>query len=268
MPASYAHYRFGQQVFKQLPVELQQQISPYMDLYQIGLHGPDLLFYYHPLIPNFVNRTGYGMHKKAALDFFTHAGRVLRDCDCRDAHLAYLYGFICHFALDRACHGYIRDYIAASHVSHTEIETEFDRMLMVHDGKNPLTHRLLRHIKPTPESARVISHFFDGIGEAQILKACRSFIFYSDLLIAPYKPKRYFLYTLFAICGLYKKGKGLMVNLTPDPKCSASSRQLASLYHNAIPDAVSLIRQFPANLTGELPWNPLYHDSFSSERIC
>ena len=53
MPASYAHYRFGQQVFKQLPVELQQQISPYMDLYQIGLHGPDLLFYYHPLIPNF-----------------------------------------------------------------------------------------------------------------------------------------------------------------------------------------------------------------------
>ena len=46
-------------------------------------------------------------------------------------YLAYYYGFICHFALDATCHGYIEKRIHESGVSHGEIEVEFDRFLMI-----------------------------------------------------------------------------------------------------------------------------------------
>ena len=47
MPSTYAHRRFGADVLERLPAELQEKIAPYRELYDIGLHGPDLLFYYH-----------------------------------------------------------------------------------------------------------------------------------------------------------------------------------------------------------------------------
>lgn len=56
-----------------------------------------------------------------------------------------------HFALDVSCHGYIDEKIAASGISHTEIEVEFDRMLMLMDGKDPLRQNLTEHIVPCME---------------------------------------------------------------------------------------------------------------------
>ena len=49
MPASYAHYRFGQAVFSRLPVEKQKIIQAHSALYDLGLQGPDLLFHSRPL---------------------------------------------------------------------------------------------------------------------------------------------------------------------------------------------------------------------------
>ena len=62
MPSTYAHRRFGADVLERLPAELQEKIAPYRELYDIGLHGPDLLFYYHaaksnpvPLLSSWTN---------------------------------------------------------------------------------------------------------------------------------------------------------------------------------------------------------------------
>ena len=60
----------------------------------------------------------------------------------RGGAYAYLLGFLCHFALDAACHGYIENKIAVSHVTHTEIESEFDRFLLERQGIEPLSARL------------------------------------------------------------------------------------------------------------------------------
>ena len=49
MPSTYAHYRFGQEVLKELPNDIKKIIIENKELYDIGLHGPDLLFYYLPL---------------------------------------------------------------------------------------------------------------------------------------------------------------------------------------------------------------------------
>ena len=50
MPAFYAHYKFGQMVKNKLPAKYQRLLEDYQDLYEIGLHGPDILFFYHPII--------------------------------------------------------------------------------------------------------------------------------------------------------------------------------------------------------------------------
>ena len=47
MPTTYAHYRFGKEVTEALPRGLQNTIEYHRDLYDIGLHGPDILFYYN-----------------------------------------------------------------------------------------------------------------------------------------------------------------------------------------------------------------------------
>ena len=70
MPATYAHYRFGKMVYRVLPKEIQRMIKENKEAYLLGLHGPDLVFYYRPVGKNEVNQLGVRMHKEPAVDFF------------------------------------------------------------------------------------------------------------------------------------------------------------------------------------------------------
>lgn len=79
MPSTYAHYCFGKAVYRRLPQEIQEEIKAYSPLYMTGLHGPDILFYYKPLKPNAINRIGYGMHGRPAVEFFEKAWMRARE---------------------------------------------------------------------------------------------------------------------------------------------------------------------------------------------
>ena len=138
MPSTYAHYQFGQEVQKKLPEELSSIISHHMPLYQIGLHGPDILFYYHALFPNSVNHMAYRIHEKKASYFIRKSLVTLKSLSNPEAGLAYMFGFICHFALDSECHSYIEFKIRQNGITHTEIETDFDRRLLLDAGKDPV----------------------------------------------------------------------------------------------------------------------------------
>ena len=48
MPTTYTHDLFGKEVFKKLPDNLKDVIRKSKSLYLIGLHGPDIFFYYKP----------------------------------------------------------------------------------------------------------------------------------------------------------------------------------------------------------------------------
>lgn len=170
MPSTYAHYRMGQEVIKQVSVPAHDIIMKHKQLYDIGLHGPDILFYYHPLVTNPVNAIGYGLHERSGKYFFGKAAEIIETASDKEAALAYIYGFICHFALDSTCHGYIDEKIAQSGVSHTEIEVEFDRSLMIEDGKDPVRQDLTKHIVPSMENASVIAPFFQGAEPKRVKK--------------------------------------------------------------------------------------------------
>ena len=66
MPSTYAHRRFGTNVLEHLPDELRAQLEQNRELYDIGLHGPDLLFYYHAAKSNPVGALGNAMHEVPA----------------------------------------------------------------------------------------------------------------------------------------------------------------------------------------------------------
>ena len=78
MPSTYAHYRMGKEAAEELTGEAWHTLSMYRQLYLIGLHGPDILFYYKPLKGNKINEVGYKTHEKSGRDFFEHALNIIK----------------------------------------------------------------------------------------------------------------------------------------------------------------------------------------------
>lgn len=259
MPSTYAHYRFGMETAKKLPRKIQRIIIRQKEMYKIGLHGPDIFFYYKPLRLNEVNTVGYNLHGQPAIEFFEKAGKVINSLEGeeREKAMAYVFGFICHFALDSQCHGYIDKKIKCSGLSHTEIEVEFDSALMRRDGYHALWHKLTRHIVPSRENARIIQKFFPQITTKQVRTALISMIQYNNLLIAPGLIKRGIVSGILKVSGNYSEMHGLLVNRKPNVKCRDSNKMLMRLYRRAEKEAEKLIPEYYIDLSG--------HESFSSK---
>ena len=261
MPSSYAHFRLGQAVRSRLTEQIKETVEAFPELFLTGLHGPDILFYYKPLSSNPVNQVGYGMHDKAGRIFFEKAAKIIKEHSENPAYLSYVYGFICHFALDVSCHGYVNDRMRESGISHTELEVEFDRMLMVKDGLDPIRQRLTGHIVPSAENAQVIQSFYDGVDVMQVQKAMEGMILYDKILLAPSWFKRIPLAVILKIVGM----SGHMVSYRPNPLCEESNQKLWELYQKGEELAVTLIEEYQEYLKGNAILNEMYTYNFGSQ---
>ena len=175
MPAFYAHYKFGQMVKNKLPAKYQKLLEDYQDLYEIGLHGPDILFFYHPIIRHPITQIGVVIHHETGRVFFEHAltqmHRSAAEGDkMQKALWAYALGVVCHFALDASCHTYINHFEKTRRISHHEIEKEFEKYLMKKDGLDRLIGILDR---PYPQ-------IFAGQSLLHCFMACSQFKFISQ----------------------------------------------------------------------------------------
>ena len=262
MPSTYAHRRFGANVLDHLPGGLGEEIRRNRELYDIGLHGPDLLFYYHAASSNPVNRLGNAMHEQPGRVFFERARGVVQKENDRSAALAYALGFVCHFALDSTCHPYVERFTRESGVSHCEIETEFDNMLLRRDGQDPLHFFTASHIHPSEKNAQVIAPFYEGISEQQALDSLKGMISVHKLLQASNPVKRWVVLTGMKVVGVYDGLHGLVANPQPNPKCTESNKQLEALYAQALPLAERLILEFVQKLDTDDPLDPAYDHTF------
>ena len=113
----------------------------------------------------------------------------------RDAALAYALGFVCHFALDSTCHPYVEQFTRESGVTHCEIETEFDNMLLRRDGYDPLKFFTASHIHPSEQNAKAIAPFYEGISEQVALDSLKGMISVHRLLQASNPVKRWVVLT-------------------------------------------------------------------------
>lgn len=154
MPTTYTHDLFGKKVYRRLPEEMKEIIRKNGDLYRIGLHGPDIFFYFL-VSRNPVTQFGVKMHKEKARAFFQEGMRQVRKEE-NPALTAYLLGFACHYILDSTCHPYVNQMAKKGVITHTLLEKEFDRTLMEKTGKDPYSYRPSDCIVPEYDYARVI----------------------------------------------------------------------------------------------------------------
>ncbi len=267
MPTTYAHYRLGTEVREKVSPEAGKVIKEHLELFHYGVHGPDLLFYYKALRRNPVNEEGHRLHQLPGEYFFSRAAELLREekeGGDLEASYAYLYGFLCHFALDVCCHGYIQEKMDASGITHSEIEAELDRELLVMDGKDPVRQKLTGHLKPSKEGARVISRFFEGVGEEKIYQAMKDMVRYLNLLVLPGRGKRGIVLRLLKISGHYESKHGLIINYEKNPDCADSTEKLIGLYQKAAELAAELIDGFPAVVRGEAELPEIFRYNFGS----
>ena len=276
MPTTYAHYKLGEAVTELVTPKARGIIENYPELFHFGVHGPDLLFYYHALKKNTVNTLGARLHKLPGECFFANAVQVLRRKGemtgdggegNRDvgAYYAYAYGFLCHFALDVCCHGYIQDKIDESGITHSEIEAELDRELLVRDGKDPVSQKLTGHLVPSGENAGIICSFFPGLRHDQVYRSMTDMVKYLDLLVLPGKVRRRAVLLALRGVGHYESMHGLIINYEKNPACEDSTRILLGLFEKAVSLAVELIDSFDRVVAGEQPLQEVFRYNFSSQ---
>ena len=167
MPTTYAHDRFGREVYEQLPVNLKKIIRENKKLYLIGLHGPDIFFYYHPFSKNRVSDYGTFLHEQTASVLFEDEVKKYQQSPS-EAMEAYLLGFACHYLLDSTCHPYIGKFVDHTGISHTKIETSLDQYFMLEDGLDPLVYRPASPICPHTDGNKVIHRCFPEIGDCRM----------------------------------------------------------------------------------------------------
>ncbi len=237
MPTTYAHDAFGRKVLDQLPEKMQEKIREHIQLFRIGLHGPDILFYYG-LNKNYVNQTGVRLHGEIAYPFFEKGLNRARE-EQDEALLVYLLGFACHYMLDSTCHPYI--YHIEDQVSHTVIEKEMDRRLMQRDGRNALTYFPAKGIHPSMENARVIQKVLSEISVEDIVKTLKGMRRYTGMMVYGDGKRRKILMPLLGLAGQEKTlGEHLMTK-DADTNCTVYLDVLDELYQRALEDTPSIL---------------------------
>lgn len=181
MPTTYAHDLFGKQVYRQLPEPLRQLIRENGELYRIGLHGPDILFYFM-ITPNAVTARGVSMHHQKASGFFDAGMKKVRDTGSH-ALLAYMIGFGCHYLLDSACHPYVNQVDGSGVLRHSTLETEFDRYLMEKTGRNPYDYYPSCGIVPDIRYAQVIHQVIPEVSSRTIRISLKMMKYFTNLMV-------------------------------------------------------------------------------------
>lgn len=265
MPALYAHRRFGAQVLERLPQPERDLIERYRSLYDIGLHGPDILFFYRPWSGNRVSRTGSRAHTIPGRLFFSQMWEVVQQQSDPAPYLAYLYGVLCHYTLDSACHGYINEMGNTSPYSHGQIESELERYFLIADGKDPMRGRNTDHLHPRRENAEIIAAFYPQLTARQIQESLGWMVVVEDLWVASNPGKRGLVLGITTAVGQGEYAKSLMRPYNAPADCVGLLPPILEMYDRAVPRAARFIRDFPDMAQGVIPYDPCFKLPFDPQ---
>ncbi len=165
MPATYAHCRFGEEMLQLMPADVRGTAKRHRQFFDVGLQGPDPLFYCRPALTGKTHRLGQKFHMQTGREFFSRASRNLRR-EPDDSGQAYLYGVLCHFVLDAGCHT-----LTARSEELPRIEIAFDRFLMELDGVSGFGQ--WPHGALTDREWGLVSRFYPGTDKGAFRRSAR-----------------------------------------------------------------------------------------------
>ena len=187
MASFYAHYRFGKLLLPELPADVRQCVQRFRRVYDMGLQGPDIFFFYNPMMKNPVSQLGYSYHNTSGQPFF------LRACKAADseAALVYLYGLLAHYTLDSMVHPFVNRMVESGQAGHVPLEMEFDRYLMEMDGiVNPAAHSMKQQIRLTRGECLTVAAFYPPATGSHVSYAVKSMAFSRGFLAGGNREKR------------------------------------------------------------------------------
>ncbi|WP_416324740.1 zinc dependent phospholipase C family protein [[Eubacterium] hominis] len=116
MPNIITHKIFAEEVLKEITKQdIKGMIDRHPQIFYIGSNGPDFLFFQHAkpweaMKSHTLNHLGSAMHAVHINDFYRVAMRCIKEQkhpDVKEAMSVYLFGHLCHWALDMKTHPYI-----------------------------------------------------------------------------------------------------------------------------------------------------------------
>ena len=249
MPTTYAHWRFGCDCIDVLPEDLKNVINNNRELFDIGVHGPDIFFYDLPHPEEF--KFGANLHSQSGRDFFEKCIEVYKSYDDeKEAMLAYILGFLSHYALDSQCHGYINTKDAKTPgIGHNKIEAEYDSHLIKLDSRNVNRTDRSISLKPDKHAAKVIARFFP-YDEEVMLRTTKGQRLIIPMLNARSDLKRSVLDRMLRLA---KKPEyaDLLVYPEEHPECRDSNMRIDKLRANALPVYKELAENLYKAIKGE-----------------
>lgn len=168
MPAATTHSAFAKDVFRSLPVQIQEKIKDY-NLFLVGAQGPDLLFFNNfSVLPGTTCPIGSRMHSQKIPEviryFDTHTKEepLLR---------SYLYGYLCHYAMDSRIHPLVyamtKIQEEKTHENdmdiHFRIESEYDIYTLSKSGKTWHDYDVYNDLKLNASDTEALAVLYQGM---------------------------------------------------------------------------------------------------------
>ena len=260
MPSTYAHYRFGTMLLPSMPGDVKRTIQRFRRLFDMGLHGPDIFYYYSPVVKSGARFLGIKFHEQTGKEFFQRVCRAVR-LERSEAALAYLYGVLCHYCLDICCHPFIREQVQSNAISHPRLETEFDRYLLEVDGKTPpCAQDLSHHMRLTPGECETVAKFYPPTNGSGVESAIRSMAFFTRLLATPEGARRTVLEKGMNIVA--SSYRGMLMTSGPDPTCAHLDEGMMECYQHAAAIFPEMLSQLLAHMTYSAPFEEGFDSTF------
>ncbi len=260
MPSTYAHYRFGMQVISMMPADVRGPILRHRTLFDIGLHGPDFLFFHHFIKKTPLSCLGSDYHRKSGRAFFTKACAHLRQHPS-EAAFAYLYGLLAHYCLDSGCHPFIHAVTDDTDLDHSELETEFDRYLLSLDGyKRPHEINVSRHLKLKKGEDAIVAGFYPELSAKDVSLCVQNMALAQQLLTLPTAVGHAAVVGFTSLAGGNTVGKVMTVGA--NPKCDHLDKKLLELYEHALAKFPAYLEQLSAHMAYSAPLGADFEPNF------
>lgn len=260
MPAQYAHYRFGAQLLSQLPADIRRTCQRFRQIYDMGLHGPDIFFYHNIFFTDSAVSLGRNIHRQTGEEFFTRICKRLR-LEPTEAGRAYLYGVLAHYCLDSLCHPFIHEHTGDGKIGHSELEKEFDRHLLVLDGKRPPhTFDFSPHMKLTPGECETVAQFYSSATPIMVRSSVQNMAAVTKFLASPQGFRRNTLNVAIKITG--KKFSQQLIPRSPNRKCEHLDAPMTDLFNGALALYPVLLDQIQAHMDHNEPLGEEFQKTF------
>ncbi len=241
MPSVYAHYRFGVQILPALPADVRGAIYRNRSLFDLGLQGPDVFWFYKPFQKSEISKLARKFHYETGRVFFSRACDAVRH-DESEGRLAYLYGLLGHYCLDSLCHPYVHEHTDQGPISHNALESEFERHLLALDGcKNPPAYRRRDHIPIAKGDCESLSIFYPPVTGVQFREAATSMRRVLYMLTCNRQIYRTAVETVLGAMG--GQNPGLLMHRSPNRNCCHLNGGLQVHYDRAVACYPELLEQ-------------------------